>query len=65
MKGKCNTTEDKIRILREVDRSEKSVLDIRREENISEVKWLRPVWAFFACLCTLCGAFGREGDQRG
>jgi len=35
------TTEDKIRILREADRGEKSVLDICREENISEVSFHR------------------------
>ncbi len=37
MKGKLYTTEDKIRILRESDRGEKSVLDICRAANISEV----------------------------
>ena len=41
MKGKRYTTEDKIRILREADRGEKSVLDICREENISEVSFHR------------------------
>jgi len=41
MKGKRNTTEDKIRILREADRGEKSVLDICREANISEVSFHR------------------------
>ena len=41
MKGKLNTTEDKIRILREADRGEKSVLEICREANISEVSFHR------------------------
>jgi putative transposase len=41
MKGKRYTTEDKIRILREADRGEKSVLEICREENISEVSFHR------------------------
>jgi len=41
MKGKRYTTEDKIRILREVDCGEKSVLDICREANISEVSFHR------------------------
>ena len=41
MKGKRDTTEDKIRILREADRGEKSVLDICREANISEVSFHR------------------------
>ncbi len=41
MKGKRHTTEDKIRILREADRGEKSVLDICREANISEVSFHR------------------------
>ena len=41
MKGKRYTTEDKIRILREADRGEKSVLDICREANISEVSFHR------------------------
>jgi putative transposase len=41
MKGKRYTTEDKIRILREADRGEKSVVDICREENISEVSFHR------------------------
>lgn len=41
MKGKRYTTEDNIRILREADRGEKSVLDLCREENISEVSFHR------------------------
>jgi putative transposase len=41
MKGKRYTTEDKIRILREADRGEKSVMDICREENLSEVSFHR------------------------
>ena len=35
MKGKRYTTEDKIRILREADRGEKSIQDVCREENIA------------------------------
>ena len=41
MKGKRYTTEDTLRILREADRGEKSVLDICREANISEVSFHR------------------------
>jgi putative transposase len=41
MKGKRYTTEDKIRMLREADRGEKSVVDICREKNISEVSFHR------------------------
>ena len=41
MKGKRYPTEDRIRILREADRGEKSVLDICREANISEVSFHR------------------------
>jgi putative transposase len=41
MKGKRYTTEEKIRVLREADRGEKSVADICREENISEVSFHR------------------------
>jgi len=37
MKGKRYTTEEKIRILREADRGEKSIQDICRAENVSEV----------------------------
>jgi transposase-like protein len=41
MKGKRYTTEDKIRILREADRGGKSIQDICREENVSEVTFHR------------------------
>jgi putative transposase len=41
MKGKWYTTEDKIRILREADRGEKSIQDICRQENVSEVTFHR------------------------
>ena len=41
MKGKRYTTEDKIRVLRAADRGEKSIQDICREENISEVSFHR------------------------
>jgi putative transposase len=41
MKGKRYTTEDKIRILREADRGDKSIADICREANISEVSFHR------------------------
>jgi putative transposase len=41
MKGKRYTTEDKIRILREADRGEKSILEICRQENVSEVTFHR------------------------
>ena len=41
MKGKRYTTEDKIRILREVDRGERSIQAICREANISEVTFNR------------------------
>jgi putative transposase len=41
MKGKRYTTEDKIRLLREADRGVKSVADICREANISEVSFHR------------------------
>ena len=40
MKGKRYTTEDKIRILREADRSQ-SVLEVCRTHNISEVSFHR------------------------
>lgn len=40
MKGKKYTTEDKIRILREADAG-KSILDVCREHNISEVSFHR------------------------
>ena len=41
MKGKRYTPEDKIRMLRRADRGEKSIQDICREENISEVSFHR------------------------
>jgi len=41
MKGKRYTTEDKIRILREADRGGKSIQDLCREENVSEVTFHR------------------------
>jgi putative transposase len=41
MKGKRYTTEDKIRILREADRGEKSIGDLCREANVSEVTFHR------------------------
>jgi len=41
MKGKRYTTEEKIRLLREADRGEKSLADICREANISEVSFHR------------------------
>ena len=44
MKGKRYTTEDKIRILREADGS-KSILEVCRERNISEVTFHRWKWA--------------------
>ena len=40
MKGKRYTTEDKIRVLRDADRG-KSILEVRREHNISEVSFHR------------------------
>jgi putative transposase len=40
MKGKRYTTEDKIRILREVDAG-RSILEVCREHNISEVSYHR------------------------
>jgi putative transposase len=45
MKGKRYSTEDKIRILREADRGQKSIQAICQEQNISEVsfhRWKRP-----------------------
>jgi transposase-like protein len=48
MKGKRYTTEDKIRILREADHGEKSIQDICRQENMSEVTFPpveKAVWA--------------------
>ena len=41
MKGKRHTTEDKIRLLREADQGEKSIADICREANLSEVTFHR------------------------
>jgi len=41
MKGKRYTTEEKIRILRAADRGERSVVDLCREENVSEVTFHR------------------------
>ena len=41
MKGKRYTTEDKIRLLREADQGEKSIADICRETNLSEVTFHR------------------------
>jgi len=40
MKGKRYTTEDKIRILREADNG-KAILEVCREQNISEVSFHR------------------------
>jgi putative transposase len=41
MKGKRYTTEDKIRLLREADRGEKSIQELCRQENVSEVTFHR------------------------
>ncbi len=41
MKGKRYTTEDKIRILREADRGERTIMAICQEANISEVTFHR------------------------
>jgi putative transposase len=41
MKGKRYTTEEKIRVLREADRGERSIVEICREENISDVTFHR------------------------
>jgi len=41
MKGNRYTTEEKIRIIREADRGDRSVADICREENLSEVSFHR------------------------
>lgn len=41
MKVKRYTTEEKIRLLREADRGEKSIVDLCREANISEVTFHR------------------------
>ena len=40
MKGKRSATEDKIRILRDADRG-KSILEVCREHNLSEVSFHR------------------------
>jgi putative transposase len=41
MKGKRYTTEEKVRILRQADAGEQSILDICREKNISDVTFHR------------------------
>ena len=41
MKGKRYTVEQKIRVLREADRGEQTILDVCREHNISEVTFHR------------------------
>lgn len=41
MKGKRYTTEQKIRILREADRADRSILDVCREHQISEQSFHR------------------------
>jgi putative transposase len=41
MKGKRYTTEEKVRILREADSGEQSIVDICREKNISDVTFHR------------------------
>jgi len=41
MKGKRYTTEQKIRILREADRAERSILEVCREHQISEQSFHR------------------------
>jgi len=41
MKGKRYTTEEKIRILRAADQADKSIADICREANLSEVTFHR------------------------
>jgi len=41
MKGKRYTTEEKIRILRAADQGDKSIVDICREANLSEVTFHR------------------------
>jgi putative transposase len=41
MKGKRYTTEEKVRILRQADTGEQSILDICREKNISDVTFHR------------------------
>jgi len=41
MKGKRYTTEDKIRILREADSGQQSIVEVCKEKNISEVTFHR------------------------
>ena len=41
MKGKRYTTEEKVRILREADGGDRSIVDICREKNISDVTFHR------------------------
>jgi putative transposase len=41
MKGKRYSTEEKVRILREADAGDKSIVDICREKNISDVTFHR------------------------
>jgi putative transposase len=41
MKGKRYRTEEKIRVLREADRGDRSIVEICREENISDVTFHR------------------------
>jgi len=41
MKGKRYTVEQKIRILRQADQGEQTILDVCREHNISEVTFHR------------------------
>ncbi len=41
MKGKRYTTEEKIRILREAERGDKTILEVCRERQISEVTFHR------------------------
>jgi putative transposase len=41
MKGKRYTTEDKIRILREADGGQQSIVEVCKEKNISEVTFHR------------------------
>ena len=36
MKGRRYTAEQKIRVLREAERTDKPILDVRREQQISE-----------------------------
>ena len=41
MKGKRCTTEQKIRVLREAERTDKTVLDVCRQQQISEQTFYR------------------------